>query len=60
MRGAYRDLFHGSASFSERVEMAKRRWNDSPEVNEIISFIEAKAKRPICVPETVSENPSDG
>ena len=60
LRGAYRDLFHGSAPLSERVEVAKGRWNDSPEVNEIISFIEAKAKRPICVPETVLEKPSDG
>jgi UDP-N-acetylglucosamine acyltransferase len=59
LRGAFRDLFYGEVPFSERVEMAERRWQGSPEVDEIIAFIKAKAKRQICVPELSAEKLSD-
>ncbi len=55
LRSAFRDLFHGEAPFSERVEMVEQRWQGTPEVDEIIGFIQAKAKRQICVPEISSE-----
>ncbi len=60
IRSVFRDLFYGESSFSERVEKAAQRWQDSPEANEIISFIRAKAKRQICVPEMSVEKSSDG
>jgi len=59
LRNVFRDLFYGNARFSERVEQVARRWKDLSEVNEIIAFIRAKAKRQICVPKLSGEEPSD-
>jgi UDP-N-acetylglucosamine acyltransferase len=55
LRGAFRDLFYGDGLFSERIKIAEQRWQGSPEVDEIITFIKAKAKRQICVPESSAD-----
>ena len=59
LRNVFRDLFYGEARFSERVEHAEQRWRGTPEADEIIAFIRAKAKRQIGVPEVSMEKSSD-
>jgi UDP-N-acetylglucosamine acyltransferase len=48
-RAAYRAIFQETAgSMEERTLAARDKWGDVPEVREIIEFILAPAKRPIC------------
>jgi UDP-N-acetylglucosamine acyltransferase len=50
LRALYRFLFEeAEGSLHERVRQAAERW-DGPESREIIDFIQADSKRPICVP----------
>lgn len=49
LRAAYRAIFLGAeGSFGERVAKAKENWGKIAEVAEVIAFIDAPAKRPIC------------
>jgi UDP-N-acetylglucosamine acyltransferase len=50
LRAAYRFLFLGSGRLADRAQEAAKRWPDSPEIDEIIAFILADSKRPICMP----------
>ncbi len=50
LRAAYRHLFHGEGHFDDRVRTAAEAWADVPEVGEILAFIEAGQKRPLCIP----------
>jgi UDP-N-acetylglucosamine acyltransferase len=49
LRAAYRFIFVDSnAPVHERARLAAERWPDVPEVHEVVTFILADAKRPIC------------
>ena len=50
MREAYRAIFEGAGTLRERIEAAAARWRDEPEIAEMIAFLQASAKRHICVP----------
>jgi UDP-N-acetylglucosamine acyltransferase len=49
LRAAFRFIFHGEATLAHRAREAGARWN-TPEVSEVVMFILADAKRPICMP----------
>jgi len=49
LRKAFRFIFHGQGALADRAREAGARWN-TPEVSEIVAFILADAKRPICMP----------
>ena len=49
LRAAYRLIFHtGDGTIHENARLAGEQWPDIPEVLEVVSFILADAKRPIC------------
>jgi len=50
MRAAFRFIFQGSGRLADRAHEAGDRWKDSPEISEIVAFILADSKRPICMP----------
>jgi UDP-N-acetylglucosamine acyltransferase len=49
LRAAFRFIFHGEGTLSDRARDAGTRWS-TPEVSEVVAFILADAKRPICMP----------
>jgi UDP-N-acetylglucosamine acyltransferase len=49
LRAAFRFIFHGEGRLADRARDAGARWN-TPEVSEVVAFILADAKRPICMP----------
>ncbi len=54
IRAAFRAIFFGAGAFTARACEAGERWKDVPEVGEIVAFILADAKRPICMPSRAS------
>ena len=54
IRAAYRGIFFGAGRLLDRAQEAGERWKDIPEICEIIAFIIADAKRPICMPSRIS------
>lgn len=49
LRAAYRYIFLESEEpIQRRAQLAAQKWPDTPEVNDVVSFILADAKRPIC------------
>lgn len=53
LRAAFRFIFFGEGRLHDRAEKAAVRWKNSPEVAEIVAFIMADSKRPICTPRSV-------
>jgi len=51
LRAAYRMLFADEGTFQERVADAAETYAGTAEVMEIVSFIQADANRPLCLPE---------
>lgn len=50
LRGAFRAIFYGKdGSIESRARDAKSRWPDVAEVGEIVDFILADAKQPLCL-----------
>jgi len=50
MRGAFRAIFYGKdGSIESRAGQARARWPDVKEVGEIVEFILADAKQPLCL-----------
>jgi UDP-N-acetylglucosamine acyltransferase len=49
LRTAFRFIFYGEGTLHERAREAGKRW-DTPEVAEVVAFILAESKRPICMP----------
>ena len=50
LRGAFRAIFYGQdGSIESRARDAKSRWPDVAEVAEIVDFILADAKQPLCL-----------
>ena len=52
LRAAYRLLFAEEGAFAERVEDTARIFQNSQEVQAIIAFLRAPAKRPLCFPQS--------
>ena len=50
LRAAFRAIFFGAGTLAGRAERAAERWEGIPEVLEIVRFIHAKRRRPICMP----------
>jgi UDP-N-acetylglucosamine acyltransferase len=50
IRGFYHRLFHGPASFAERLAGVRGMAGDDPAIAEILSFIDAGRQRELCVP----------
>jgi UDP-N-acetylglucosamine acyltransferase len=50
LRAAYRLLFADEGTFQERLADVAESYAGSPEVMEIVSFIQADANRPLCLP----------
>jgi UDP-N-acetylglucosamine acyltransferase len=50
LRAAYRAIFFGSGRLLDRARQAGERWKGFPEVEEVVAFILAASKRPVCMP----------
>jgi UDP-N-acetylglucosamine acyltransferase len=50
LRAAFRAIFFGEGRLRDRARAAAERWSEVPEVNEVVQFILAASKRPICMP----------
>jgi len=50
LRAAFREIFFGAGPFMTRAREAGERWKHVSEVSEIVAFILADSKRPICMP----------
>ena len=50
LRAAFRAIFFGPGSLADRAHAAGQRWGNLSEVGEIVQFILADSKRPICMP----------
>jgi UDP-N-acetylglucosamine acyltransferase len=50
LRAAYRLLFADEGTFQERLADVAETYASSPEVMEIVGFIQADANRPLCLP----------
>jgi len=50
LRAAYRLLFANEGTFAERLADTKTTFAEQPEVMEIVTFIEEKKSRPLCLP----------
>jgi UDP-N-acetylglucosamine acyltransferase len=50
LRAAYRLLFADEGTFQERLADVAETYAQSPEVMEIVGFIQADANRPLCLP----------
>ena len=49
LRGAIRAIFHDeSGTLASRAQTAAQRWSEIAEVQEVVQFILADAKRPVC------------
>lgn len=59
IRAAYRAIFFGAGRLLDRAHAAGERWKDVPEIGEIVAFIVADAKRPICMPSRAVQAPAD-
>jgi UDP-N-acetylglucosamine acyltransferase len=60
LRRVFREVFFGVGNLLVRAQNACERWPDIPEVLDIVRFIQAERKRPICMPsrpEHVGEEP---
>lgn len=50
LRGAFRAIFFGRGRLMDRARDAGERWKGFAEVEEVVGFILADSKRPICMP----------
>jgi len=50
LRAAFRSIFFGPGRLIGRAREAGERWKNFPEVEEVVRFILADSKRPICMP----------
>jgi UDP-N-acetylglucosamine acyltransferase len=61
LRAAYRLIFHtGEGTIHENARLAGERWPGVPEVCDVVSFILADAKRPICPARKRGSEPDAG
>ena len=50
LRNVYRELFHGAGFFEDRLAQVTEAFSYVPQVKQILDFIAAGDKRPLCVP----------
>ena len=50
LRNGFEALFFGEGDFAERLGHVAATFHDSPEVEEIVTFIRNRGKRPLCLP----------
>jgi UDP-N-acetylglucosamine acyltransferase len=50
MREGFKFLFHGEGHLLDRARQTAERWREIPELAEIVAFVLADSKRPICTP----------
>lgn len=50
MLAAFRQLFEGEGAFADRLEQVAATYADTPQVGEIVAFIRAGGRRPLCFP----------
>jgi UDP-N-acetylglucosamine acyltransferase len=55
LRAAFRAMFFGQGRLTDRARNAGERWQGYPEVEEVVAFILAGGKRPICMPSRVHQ-----
>jgi UDP-N-acetylglucosamine acyltransferase len=55
LRAAFRAIFFGPGRLLDRAKEAGARWKGLPEVDEVVQFILADSKRPICMPSRGAE-----
>jgi UDP-N-acetylglucosamine acyltransferase len=61
LRGAYRAIFlSDQGSIADRARRARDTWPEAPEVQEVVEFILADAKRPVCTARARGKLPEDG
>jgi UDP-N-acetylglucosamine acyltransferase len=60
IRRAYRSLFHGAGTFSERTRNAAAEFQGDPHVGKILDFIRAKRSRPLMMAATDQDDSDDG
>ena len=48
--GRIRELFEADGVFAERLDRVATTYADLPEIMEIVAFIRADARRPLCLP----------
>ncbi len=51
IRRAYRMLFTGAGTFRDRLAQVAESFQEQPEVMEIVAFLEADSRRPLCLPQ---------
>ncbi|HVU21095.1 MAG TPA: acyl-ACP--UDP-N-acetylglucosamine O-acyltransferase [Rhizomicrobium sp.] len=60
LRATFRSIFlEGGGSLADRASKARERWGSVPEVAEMVDFILAPAKRPICLARRRAGSDSD-
>jgi UDP-N-acetylglucosamine acyltransferase len=57
LRAAFRSIFFGAGRLIDRTREASERWKNFPEVDEVVRFILADSKRPICMPSRADHAP---
>jgi UDP-N-acetylglucosamine acyltransferase len=55
LRAAFRSIFFGAGRLLDRARQAGERWKNFPEVDEVVQFILADSKRPICMPSRAAQ-----
>jgi len=58
LRAAFRAIFFGRGRLSDRARDAGERWKGFAEVEEVVAFILADSKRPICMPSASHQSDS--
>ena len=51
LRNAYKELFTGSGTFSERTSAVRDKYKNSDKVMEVVEFLLSDTARAICQPE---------
>ena len=59
LRAAFRAIFFGSGRLADRAREAGGRWKGFDEVEEVIAFILADSKRPICMPSKARQSDTE-
>lgn len=57
VRAFYQELFHSEGVFAERLQRAESMADDDPVIAEILAFIKAAKRRPLCMPSAAEKEP---
>ena len=59
VREFYQQLFHGGGVFADRLKAGRKMQNADPAIAEILKFIDAGKKRPLCMAHNNPDKPSE-